>query len=280
MYRKNNQNRTSGNTEGIWVIQFETNLPGGGSSTSDVKAAGNYQLERQHGPMVRDVKINGESPFLWPIGDYTGGRGIGWAPSTRYFSNTIWESDFNNDIRNANHNFVREFPVTDPAFKEKYGIETISTENPPAGMISGMGNSTEVPGRFFYAYQTKGTTPYNHPDEVYDNPAIYSLKSTAGVTFTDQYMFRLAETYLLRAEAYLMLNDKANAAIDINTVRTRSHATPITAGDVTLDYILDERMRELGIEEKRRLTLMRTGALYDRVMKCNPYYANAATNGD
>ena len=39
-------------------------------------------------------------------------------------------------------------------------------------------------------------------------------------------------------------------------------------------------MRELGIEEKRRLTLMRTGLLYDRVMKCNPYYANPETNGD
>lgn len=42
---------------------------------------------------------------------------------------------------------------------------------------------------------------------------------------------------------------------------------------VTLDYILDERMRELGVEERRRITLMRMGKLYDRVMKCNPYYA-------
>ena len=25
---------------------------------------------------------------------------------------------------------------------------------------------------------------------------------------------------------------------------------------------------------------MRTGKLYDRVMKCNPYYANPETNGD
>ena len=49
---------------------------------------------------------------------------------------------------------------------------------------------------------------------------------------------------------------------------------------INMDYILDERMRELGIEEKRRLTLMRTGLLYDRVMKCNPYYANPETNGD
>lgn len=52
------------------------------------------------------------------------------------------------------------------------------------------------------------------------------------------------------------------------------------AADVDLDYILDERIRELGIEEKRRLTLMRTGKLYDRVKRFNPYYANPETNGD
>jgi hypothetical protein len=39
-----------------------------------------------------------------------------------------------------------------------------------------------------------------------------------------------------------------------------------------MDYILDERMRELGIEEKRRLTLQRLGLLYDRVTRFNPYY--------
>ena len=86
-------------------------------------------------------------------------------------------------------------------------------------------------------------------------------------------MFRLAETHLLRAEAYLALNDKDKAAADINVIRNRAHAKPVLTSQVTLDYILDERMRELGVEERRRITLMRMGKLYDRVMKCNPYYA-------
>lgn len=34
LFRPNNQNRASGNTEGIWVIQFETNVEGGGNNTS------------------------------------------------------------------------------------------------------------------------------------------------------------------------------------------------------------------------------------------------------
>jgi len=35
LFRPNNQNRASGNTEAIWVIQFETNVDGGGNNTSD-----------------------------------------------------------------------------------------------------------------------------------------------------------------------------------------------------------------------------------------------------
>ena len=284
LYRRNNQNRGSGNTEGIWVIQYETNLPGGGSSTADLKVTGNYMLERNCAPMVRDVKLRVDgkdyAPFRWPIGDYTGGRGIGWGISTTYFTNTIWESDFTNDIRNANHNFVRKFAVNNPEFKTKFGIDSISVDNPPANLIVGQGGSTTIPGRFLYAYQSKCTTPYEHPSELYANSTTFELKSIAGTTYTDQYMFRLAETYLLRAEAYLGLNDKEKAAADINIVRTRAHAKPVLSAQVDLDYILDERMRELGVEEKRRLTLMRTGKLYERVMKCNPFYANAATNGD
>ncbi len=107
---------------------------------------------------------------------------------------------------------------------------------------------------------------------MYKDPANYILKNSAGGTYTDQYMFRLAETYLLRAEAYLGLNERTLAAEDINYVRTRALATPVTPDEVTIDYILDERMRELGVEEKRRLTLMRLGVLYDRVITCNPYY--------
>ncbi len=74
-------------------------------------------------------------------------------------------------------------------------------------------------------------------------------------------MFRLAETYLLRAEAYLGLNQPGLAVIDINVVRSRSNADPVNAAEINIDYILDERLRELGVEEKRMLTLMRLGEM-------------------
>lgn len=73
----------------------------------------------------------------------------------------------------------------------------------------------------------------------------------------DWYMIRLAETYLLLAEAYLDKGDKASAAAAINVVRARAKASPVVASDVTLDYILDERARELYGEEHRTITLSR-----------------------
>ena len=263
LFRRNNQNRASGNTEGIWVVQFETDLPGGGATSQ--QQVGNPLFERHFAPLVRDFVTGGVVPFRWPTGDFTGGRGIGWGISTKYFSNTIWASDFTTDIRNANHNFVRVFTYNDPS-KPAYFGKTASTEAPPPGIT--------VPSRPFYAYQSKVTTPYNHPTGLYADPATFLLKATAGGTYTDQYMFRLAETYLIRAEANLKAGNAAAAAADLNVVRARANASPVAPGAVTIDYILDERMRELGIEEKRRLTLMRLGLLYDRVQRFNPYYAD------
>jgi len=81
---------------------------------------------------------------------------------------------------------------------------------------------------------------------------------------------RLSETYLLRAEAYMNKGDLQKAADDINVVRNRAHATPVAPAQVTMDYILDERARELFLEEERRITLNRVGKLYERTVKYNP----------
>lgn len=263
LFQPKNQNRkTAGNTEGIWVIQIETDVQGGSGSTSGGSQSGVYSLERVHAPFVRDLRINGVSVFRWPVGDYTGGRGVGFLAPSLYFMDTVWQSDFNNDIRNANHNFVRDFVANNPG-SPLFG-QVISTKNPPAGVT--------VPSRVFYPYQSKATTPFNHPASLYANAATFELKSTAGGTYRDEYLFRLAETYLLRAEAYLGLGNTGDAAKDINVVRTRAQANPVLPGNVNIDYILDERMREFGVEEKRMLTLMRLGKFYDRVKQHNPFY--------
>ena len=101
------------------------------------------------------------------------------------------------------------------------------------------------------------------------DPETGLLYNQANETYTDDYIFRLAETYLLRAEAYVGKNDPVNAAQDINAVRARVNAAPVDPADVDIDYILDERARELCWEELRLLTLMRMGKLVERVRMYN-----------
>ena len=73
----------------------------------------------------------------------------------------------------------------------------------------------------------------------------------------DWYILRFAEVYLLRAEAYLALGDKGKAADDINVLRDRAQAKRCSADQIDIDYILDERTRELIGEEMRWVTLNR-----------------------
>jgi len=86
-------------------------------------------------------------------------------------------------------------------------------------------------------------------------------------------MLRLAETYLLRAEAYLGKGDVGKAADDLNVVRRRAKAPDVAPAEVNIDYILDERIRELMHEELRLATLDRLGLLVDRTKRFNPKIA-------
>lgn len=101
-----------------------------------------------------------------------------------------------------------------------------------------------------------------------------------GNNFNDQPYLRLAETYLLLAEAQMKQGKLAEAAATLNVVRARSNASPITAAQVTLDFILDERSRELLSEEHRRYTLLRTGTWMERTRKYNPLTAPNVTPRD
>ena len=91
-----------------------------------------------------------------------------------------------------------------------------------------------------------------------------------------EYMYaRLAETHLIAAEAHVGMGNPAAAVPHINEVRRRAartgfeNAMEITAADVDLDFILDERGRELMGEVNRWYDLVRTGKLFERVMAHN-----------
>ncbi|HEX5171305.1 MAG TPA: RagB/SusD family nutrient uptake outer membrane protein [Cyclobacteriaceae bacterium] len=101
-------------------------------------------------------------------------------------------------------------------------------------------------------------------------------------------LFRFADTYLLAAEAAFKAGNNDNAAAMINVIRRRAAydknlsdaenaanatAMEITAGDVTLDFILDERTREFYGEGLRWFDLTRTQSLLSRVAAWNPVEA-------
>ncbi len=98
-----------------------------------------------------------------------------------------------------------------------------------------------------------------------------SSNASSSDQFNCQMYIRLAETYLILAEALYKENKIDEAAIWINKVRERSNATPISGSDIDIDFILDERSRELVTEEDRRHTLIRTNKLVERVQKYNDF---------
>lgn len=138
------------------------------------------------------------------------------------------------------------------------------------------------------------------------DPTRTAINSTHG--FRDGFLFRLAETYLIAAEAYGRMGDFATAAERLNVVRERAaykegerkdvaywkvyggdyadrfsstvEEARVTAADLAnepsfVDFMLDERARELSGEHMRWADLVRTEKLIERTRLHNP---NAAVN--
>ncbi len=104
-------------------------------------------------------------------------------------------------------------------------------------------------------------------------------------------LYRFADVYLLAAEAAFKLGNTQDAADLINVLRKRAAyrtvyppgltqgdaelEMEIGSGDITLDFILDERTREFYGEAYRWPDLVRTQSLINRVLAWNPVEAGA-----
>ncbi len=241
-----NINRSSGNKETIWAIQHEFTTPGGGSGA-------NVNV-RWWGPQFEQLKDALGKPML--VND-TLGRAAGAVRTTSYHLYDIWKSDWN-DMRNSKFNIRR----------------TWFWNNPTSPTYLGKQLKTIVEGGKTYILKLDGTKSTFVVDTLKQLfPMLRKVEGlmpqgpASGRTDNDQYRMRLAETYLLRAEAYILNTRPDLALLDINVVRARANAIPATLADMTNDYILDERARELTVEEHRRKTLCRMGLLVERVKK-------------
>lgn len=115
----------------------------------------------------------------------------------------------------------------------------------------------------------------------FDDPtAPYGSNGSKGrVSTRDIILSRLGETYLVAAEAYLYINP-ATGLDRLNEVRSRAKTALATSAEFNIDYILDERARELLGEYHRWFDLKRTNKLIERASLHNKFITPANFNGN
>ncbi|WP_121809590.1 RagB/SusD family nutrient uptake outer membrane protein [Mucilaginibacter kameinonensis] len=241
-------------------------------------------------PGISD-KVTEEFPLtLWY------GRGIGRLRGTPYATKYIWTD--NTDLRHAPGNWMNmtDLVYNSPAIKTSdptwYGkhLEQYTDANVSKRFLNGAKDTIRAWFSWPHYKVFIGSGPI----------ALDKWWSPPRGTNTDWYVFRLAETYLLRAEAYVWKGQTGLAMDDINKVRARANAQLLTdAGSVNIGTILDERQRELYWEEPRKTELTRMAYIfaqtgipayngktynvanfstsnffYDRIMEKNDFYKN------
>ncbi len=195
------------------------------------------------------------------------GRGIGCFRTSYHYNARIWNVDGTSDGQDLRHN--REIG-------NWVEMEDIRYNNPSSPFY---GKNMQLYATEDYTDPASGdilvhagdllcgdTIRSWYPIPLYKN---YILDQTAennmganqfnGATTgsnNNMYLFRLAETYLIRAEARFYQGNAGGAAQDVNIIRSRANArhmfTTVTIGDIA-----DERARELFFEEWRQAELTR-----------------------
>lgn len=175
------------------------------------------------------------------------GRGLGRCRGTRYSTQNIWTDP--KDLRHVKGNWMtmEDLVYNHPDLKKNndpYYGKPLQLYN-----ATGVRLSTDTIRSWFGWPHYKLYVP---------DP---QTKPARGGN-SDWYVFRLAETYLLRAEAYYWKGNLASAAMDLNAIRTRAGAKEMAPADVNIGTILDERARELYYEEGRKTELTRMAYLF------------------
>lgn len=122
-------------------------------------------------------------------------------------------------------------------------IALIHTEQWPVQAMTGYGSDTFVNLRKASGVDDDSDIRYKLGSDT--DPLYYKRRAQSDTDLI--YLFRLAETYLLRAKARFMTGHVYEAANDLNLVRTRANCS-VMIRDVTLRDIDEERIRELAGE--------------------------------
>lgn len=265
MFRWGNQRRSQGNKEGVWTFEMEYgNVVSGGTIGAPQQRRNWVAAFHKLAGMVN--------------ADSIGGRGNGRLRLSNYVKYGVFEKG---DIRNSNHNIRREMWYNKPNWSATIYVDangwqvgegegTAVQKKTGDKVVPHIGDTLNV----FYPHTTKWGG--------------YDTTDDFGWALTKDFpMMRYAEVFLLRAEARFRQGNTQGAADDINVLRDRAfkdyrelnpEAGKVTKDMINIDFILDERIREMVGEENRRFTLMRTGELANRVNMMVTKWPETAAN--
>lgn len=194
------------------------------------------------------------------------GRGQGMMRTSPYFHNQLWTVDGEYDEQDLRHNRevgnwmeMTDLKYNDP--KSKHYGENL-TLYAPEDVYDDKGEKIVSKGDLLCSDTIRCWFPFPlYKLYVLDAAAEASVnqdnfKGASSGANANVYLFRLAETYLLRAEARFYQGKSTMAAQDVNVIRRRANAKKMFA-DVTIGNIADERGRELFFEEWRHAELVR-----------------------
>ena len=244
MFQVGNTSYEAGNKESIWTISANY------AAFAREDGSAGFNFSRTYGPVFRDAC----SEYCTSNLEDVGGHGVCFIMPTMYTRDLIYADKWADDMRNSEAVLRRTFLGNVP------GTEWYGKVIPWSVMYREGGNVDEGRGRVFPISCKISSDSY---------PAV-ALGSNRTMLFRDQYAIRLGESVLLRAEAKMRAGDNAGAAADINLLRRRAQCSYlVSASDVDVDLILDERARELVYEEHRWNTLLRMGGTVavDRIKK-------------
>lgn len=244
MFIDGNVNIEDGNTEALWVFQY------GERETKDIVRTGTFKAGWW--PVYEKVPGMKLSMDNWQRGKW------------RVRMSDYWFSLFEEqDDRNSEFAIKKKWYYNDEDFINKMkdaGTPLIQWTNGVPLFVKA-GDEVKM-DKDDPLYSWIFPTPMKFTD-------VMGTDVTESSTDKEIMYLRLGETYLFLAEAQFRQNKPGEAAETLNTLRRRSNASEISAADVSLDFILDERARELSQESNRWFTLTRTGKLQERVKAYN-----------